>query len=531
MTSLFTSLNVALSGLQTTQTLLNTTTRNITNAQTPNYVKKEQTALTNSSGAGGVLASAVKRSVDELLLNKQRQNTAETNFQQTRADALEKINQLAGDPAKETSLNGLINALGNKFQALAAQPNDPGTANAVLYAAEDLTIELNRQTGAVLSLQQEAQISLSETVTDVNRQLETIADLNVRILSAEGKGIDASDMKDARDKTVQDLAKNVDVRAFYDSEGVLNIYTKDFKPLATQYAEVVTYKPTGNTLSISSGTIGSIGGTLGALQQVANTDTVQYLRQLDEIARNLTNSFANLTPSFAGTVTTGSAVITNVTNFSGLYAGQTINDPKFGAGATITAVNVAAKTVTISSTATAAGSTFGARTPIPLFIPDPTPASPPYYSGQMQVNPALEQSTSFATLLKSGTSGTTPSVTVPAGVQNNDVVAAQAAKVLLKEGQISFSTAVPVVGGVKTFGDAASSITIAIGQTYSNVKSKITDLQTFGTQVGQSIAAKSEVNLDSELSNMVVLQNLYTSNARVVSITQKMLDDLLGLVR
>ena len=60
--SLFSSLNVALSGLQTTQTLLNTTTRNITNAQTTGYVRESQQAITIARGACPFAARAWKTS-------------------------------------------------------------------------------------------------------------------------------------------------------------------------------------------------------------------------------------------------------------------------------------------------------------------------------------------------------------------------------------------------------------------------------------------------------------------------------------
>src|SRR5437016_2593637 len=108
--SLNNSLYTALSGIQTTQTLLNTTSRNITNAQTPGYVVKQQDAVSNAA-TGGVLAGPIKRFIDASLLQKLRANNGDTAFAQTRADALTKLDQLAGDPASSTSIAGKINTL------------------------------------------------------------------------------------------------------------------------------------------------------------------------------------------------------------------------------------------------------------------------------------------------------------------------------------------------------------------------------------------------------------------------------------
>src|SRR5262249_11676357 len=109
------SLFTALSGIQTTQALLNTTTRNITNARAPGYVRKEQQAISNAA-TGGAQAGTIRRFVDAALLQKLRTNNGDAAYNDVRADALTKMNQLAGDPEDGTSIGARINALGAAFQ-------------------------------------------------------------------------------------------------------------------------------------------------------------------------------------------------------------------------------------------------------------------------------------------------------------------------------------------------------------------------------------------------------------------------------
>src|SRR5581483_9601806 len=101
------SLYTALSGIQTAQTLLNTTSRNIVNAQTPGYVVKNEQAVSNAA-TGGVLAGPIQRFIDASLQQKARTNSADTAFAQTRAAALTKIDQFSGNPADGTSISAKI---------------------------------------------------------------------------------------------------------------------------------------------------------------------------------------------------------------------------------------------------------------------------------------------------------------------------------------------------------------------------------------------------------------------------------------
>jgi flagellar hook-associated protein 1 FlgK len=518
MTSLFASLNVALSGLQTTQTILNTTTRNITNAQTPGYVKRTQQAITNAVGGGGTLSGSITRQVDEALLNKLRQNTSDAAYQSAIADALTQINQLAGDPSQETSLSSQITALGDAFQALSTHPTDPGVVQNVINAAQTIVRNLNEQTTAVQNIQQSQTKVVQDAVPNINQDLQNIADLNVKILNADANHKDDTDLKDQRDDAVKDLSQYIGVHAFYDNQGVLNVYSSDYHVLATQYAEVVSLNPTTNTLSTATGALSNVNGSVGSALDIINNTAPTYLQQLDAIARNLVNGLSNQTVSASGTVTSGSntASLSTVDN---LYVGQLLNDPNFPANTRITAIN--GTTVTLSNNASGSGTSLTAiQVGIPLFNPVTPVGTPPYFSGHggITVNPNVT-----ATDLRVGNPP-------PPGTQPNDNQAAVAAHNFLLNGTTNYNLP-PVLSGSLTFTQAFTNQTIAIGQQLSNAKTTLTNLQTFGTQISQAIASTSEVNLDSELSNMVVLQNLYASNARVVTTTQKMLDDLLGLVR
>ena len=565
--TLLNSLYNSLSGLQTTQTLLDTTTRNITNAQTANYVKEVQRTEVNAA-SGGVKAQAIQRVVDESILARQRLTTSQMLYQQTRQNVLKQISGLSGSPADNTSLASLVGELGNAFSALSANPNDPGTSLGLLDSAKQLAASLNDQTAIVRKLQNQAQKSLSDDITGINSQLQIIADLNSRILANQSQNVDPSQLRDQRDAVAHELSQKIEIRTFYDGSGSLNIYSSNYQTLVGQFATVVSYDPTSNTVSTPVASLGNVGGEVGAYQTIYDTDAPQFLQQLDSFARTLTNSLYNLSSPIRATVTAASNEVT-VPNSSILRVGQKLKDSNFPADAVIGAIdgtkvtivhgnavtfaapnangvipNLTAAQLTAAGAAAPAGANNSAQlyvsTPMPLFTPDPATLpvnGVPYFSEAIAVNQQLLTNVNYASVLKMGTTGTPPSVTTTgSNATSQDALAAVGAFNLLTlptppNNSIDFGNATPVINTSKNFQDACTAISVTAGQNATTANDTITQLKTLSSQLDQTISAVSGVSMDSEMAHLIVLQNAYGSNAQVTNTAQRMLDMLLGIVQ
>ena len=597
------SLYTGVSGLQEVQTLLNTTSRNIVNAQTPGYVVKNEQAVSNAA-TGGVLAGPITRFINASLQQKARTNDADTAFAQARATALTQMDQLSGNPADGTSISAQINQLQTDFQELAANPQAAGNAENILNDANNLAQTFNEQTNAMLGLQRTANTNVVDDVAQVNADLQNIAELNKKVVAATANGQDPTDLEDQRDIAVDGLSKLMGVNAFIDNQGVLQVLSSDFKPLAGLYAETVTYNQVNNTVSVSGQQINNVNGDIGGNLQVLTGDTVKRLQNLSEVATKLTEGFQELTTStialngtiqspppaatpdiaIPGTVTlitnagnqytatmayrppavAGNAyqlVISSLTpvasppapsvapavtvpayvaatNTGGLVIGTvdvTTNPPTF-AGQQVQLTPTVAGQVpgdveALTGYTTGLSVTAGATTPtassvnntMTLFTtmsgalpPFPGPFTPPYYSGTIELNPnislrALAVGDQFA--------GTTP---------DSNGGAAAAAAAMLNNRQFAFTTT--GIAGTATLGTASAGVTVGIGQDLANTNNSITGLTTAATQIQQAIAPQSEVNLDQQMSQLVVLQNAYSANARVVTTVNSMLDTLVNLV-
>src|SRR5450432_1734231 len=102
------AINLALAGLDVTRARIDTLTRNITNANTPGYTTKTDTATTGEMGQ--VQLGSVTRSVD-------------TAF---------------GTPAASSSLSAQLTNLQSAFQDLSVNPEKTSLLNSVINAGDSV---------------------------------------------------------------------------------------------------------------------------------------------------------------------------------------------------------------------------------------------------------------------------------------------------------------------------------------------------------------------------------------------------------
>ena len=76
-------------------------------------------------------------------------------------------------------------------------------------------------------LQDDLDLSITSTVDEVNLKTSEIADLNKKIVEAEGGGLVANDFRDARDLAIKDLGLMIDVVTYEENNGSINVNLSD----------------------------------------------------------------------------------------------------------------------------------------------------------------------------------------------------------------------------------------------------------------------------------------------------------------
>lgn len=227
--STFTGLNTMVRGILNSQTALNTTGHNITNASTVGYSRQSansvatmaeyRTGLYGALAVGtGVEIQTITRSRD-IFADKQyrNENSTQEYFKELAKnyDSLEVIFNDSGD-------TGMANAIGKFYQAwvdLSANASDSNQRTVVISQGKILSDLLKTDT-------QELQKQINSTYDDMalhveefNEILEGIVNSNKMIVAREAAGGNANDLRDQRDLLVDELSKYVNVNVTETSLG------------------------------------------------------------------------------------------------------------------------------------------------------------------------------------------------------------------------------------------------------------------------------------------------------------------------
>jgi flagellar hook-associated protein 1 FlgK len=274
---------------------LNVTGQNITNVNTPGYVRREALLETRALGTattGTVTVAGLRRATD--LYIDRRELTARGSA----AAASEHDNQLASVEAMFNDLGGtgmgsVLDGLFSSFSALAANPNDPTARATVLGAADNFATRASSLADALAQTKEDLLKQAQATVEQINSRASSISELNRRIQAAEAQGEDAADLKDQRNNLLLDLSTMIDIRTIPDVKGSIIVQAS-----GTTLVDGFDYRP----MEIDLGTDGSLrvmskreggadmdvtqfltGGKLAGIKEARDVDVFDVANKLDQL--------------------------------------------------------------------------------------------------------------------------------------------------------------------------------------------------------------------------------------------------------
>lgn len=224
-------LGIGLTGINSAQANLLTTSHNITNANTPGYNRQTTVITTNDplfSGAGffgqGSKVDGVRRQYDQFLGQQVLNASARKEEFSAYAAQISQLDNLLADPNA-----GLSPALADFFagvQDVATNPASIPARQALISSAESLAARFNSLDTRLNEVRDLNEGQIVSTVESINAYARQIADMNERIgvLQVGGPSIPANDLLDQRDNLVTELNKLVKVSTFTESDGSLSVF-------------------------------------------------------------------------------------------------------------------------------------------------------------------------------------------------------------------------------------------------------------------------------------------------------------------
>jgi flagellar hook-associated protein 1 FlgK len=274
---------------------LNVTGQNITNVNTPGYVRREALLETRALGTattGSVTVAGLRRATDIYIERKEL--TARGNA----AAASEHDNQLASVEALfndlgATGLGSALDGVFSSFSALAANPSDPTSRSAVLGAADAFATRASSMADSLADAKNDLLAQAQATVQQINERATSIAELNRRIQAAESAGEDAADLKDQRNNVLLSLSQMIDVRTIDDGKGAIVVQASGstlvdgggIRPLAIELAgdgsmKLMSTREGGPSTEITQFLT---GGKLAGIKEARDVDVFDVAKKLDQL--------------------------------------------------------------------------------------------------------------------------------------------------------------------------------------------------------------------------------------------------------
>lgn len=294
------------------------TSNNIANVNTTGY-SREQVNLSENApveignllfGTGVTLGqtTSVRDNLLEQRLDQENQSAGQLN---SFLGAMNQVQSLFNETAG-TGLQSSLSAFFNSLTQLSTDPSNSSYREGVLTAGQNLASALRQDSSNLQSLQGNTDLSVVQSVDQVNQLTQQIASLNVQVSGLESIGKDPGAFLDQRTQLVRQLSGLIDISETSAGNGSLTIATTSGAvlvdgsqsfALSTQVNPNTTYHDVfSNGVDITSNiTGGGLGGSIQARDQAIPG----VLNQLETLAYNLETSFN--TQSRAGFDANGNA--------------------------------------------------------------------------------------------------------------------------------------------------------------------------------------------------------------------------------
>ncbi|WP_404403207.1 flagellar hook-associated protein FlgK [Pelagibacterium halotolerans] len=221
------TLSNALGGMNASQRGIDTVSRNVANAGTPGYHKQSLVISETTFGTSAqVRTLALDRAFNQALEKQHLVAVSNASFYNVQAEYLDRLQMHLGKPGDDNSLDTLYASFENALQSMATNPNDLTTRAAVLNTAQAVVEQLNGLTDAVQEMRREAESQISNSVSELNRSLTALADVNVRILDLSQDATSRLALMDERDRLVASISELIDVKASYRNDGTVALMTE-----------------------------------------------------------------------------------------------------------------------------------------------------------------------------------------------------------------------------------------------------------------------------------------------------------------
>lgn len=251
---MFAGLDTAISGLSANQRALEVTGHNVSNLGTAGYSRQNVVMATASPRIYGswkvemgVSIEQIRQIRDIFADNIYRTQSNALGYWQARKTAIDDVQYILGEPMTD-GLQSSLNDFWDAWQELSKAPESLTVRALLKQRAETLVENINHIGTQLNKLQSDLNNEIKLRIDEVNNITKQIAELNVKIMSAEASGNAPNDYYDQRNLLVDRLSTLVDAETWIGPEGNMDIIVGGYY-LVNKGTQTRLYAATSNDQS------------------------------------------------------------------------------------------------------------------------------------------------------------------------------------------------------------------------------------------------------------------------------------------
>ncbi len=360
MLGLLGALNMGSRSLQAQQTGIEVAGLNLANVNNPNYARQRvtlETALSVPTALGiqdsGVTITGISQIRDSLLDQQITTEISVGGYWKTRQETLEStqanlgqmIDRHSSGPEGAAAASGTgaqqgisegLQDLFNGFQSLSTDPAALAERQVLLQKSSSMASKFNQTSDRLDELATSLDANLSENVTEANRLLGVIANLNDQIstLEVQTEGT-ANRLRDIRQARLEELADYVDYSYSFDTNANANITIGGVAMVTGKNVSdtMEVYDAGGGQMLVRAATAGTAltltGGSIHGTIDTRDTSLANLRSDMDSLAALLISEVNTAhAAGFSLTGSTGANYFTGTDSSDIAVNTALINDPR-----------------------------------------------------------------------------------------------------------------------------------------------------------------------------------------------------------
>ena len=477
------AIQAAQSGLRITSLKAEVVATNVSNSTTAGYVRRSLVVAENILGgaSAGVRSAGITRAGDEALSAERRSLGADLSQADLFASTWSTISARVGNTADGSGLFGLFSNFETALSNLALSPESGSDMTATLQAASSLVKEFNSLSDFATSLRAETDQEIANGVDVVNSALKGIEEINGKLARIDRTSGQAAALIDERGRLLDQISEYLPIQTAERQSGGIDVITQEGVYLLQTTAQQIEFTPStvfGPSQTLAGG--GLSGLTVGGISITPGTSSY-------------------------GAVSSGM--------FGALFTLRDTDLPAFSDQLDTLAGDLIARLSDDSIDPTKTPGEQG------LFM-DSDSSGDPGLAGRLALNPAIDPSQGGSMWrLRDGIGATSEGASGDATILQNMLDAITTVRSTNAGGfQGSYSSSELLAQFASTTGQKRISHEAILSSTSSQY-----------TIMAEAEVSETGVDVDQQMQDLLIIEQAYAANARVIEIASNMIDRLMEI--